>query len=77
MSNLPFAVIIPGRAPITDFQCDNDIYHIDIEDPTTVPNICLTLISPLSDNYAVTMSFSAPPYTQMQYLGAISNNRPS
>jgi hypothetical protein len=33
MSSLPFALIIPGMAPITNFNCDNNIYHVDIEKP--------------------------------------------
>lgn len=29
--SLPFSVIIPGNAPITEFNCDNNIYHVDIQ----------------------------------------------
>lgn len=75
--NLPFTVIIPGQPPITNFQCDNDIYHIDVNNPSSIPNICLTLTQPLPDNYALTLFFTVPPYSEMQYLGAISNNLPS
>lgn len=46
--SLPFTIIIPGKPPITNFQCDNNIYHIDINNPGTVPNICLTLTNPLA-----------------------------
>ena len=34
MSALPFALIIPGQCPITNFSLDNGIYHVDIENPS-------------------------------------------
>lgn len=45
MSSLPFTIILPGQPPITNFNCDNNIYHIDIPNPSTIPNVCLTLTS--------------------------------
>jgi hypothetical protein len=74
---LPFSIIIPGKPPITDFNMDNQIYHVDIMEPSTISSICVTLTSPLPDNIALTLSFSVPPYTDIQYLGAIWNNKPS
>jgi hypothetical protein len=29
-TSLPFALIVPGQAPIADFNLDNGIYHVDI-----------------------------------------------
>lgn len=29
-SSVPFVLVIPGQGPITNFNCDNGIYHIDI-----------------------------------------------
>lgn len=62
MSSLPFALIVPGQCPITNFNLDNGIYHVDIENPGEVHSLCLSLTSPLPDNYALTISFSVPPY---------------
>lgn len=77
MSSLPFTIIAPGSPPITDFQCNNDIYHIDIPSPSLIPNVCFTLTAPLPDNIALGLYYSIPPYENLQYLGAITNNRPS
>jgi hypothetical protein len=77
MSALPFTIIIPGMAPLTDFQCDNNIYHVDVFNPTTIHSACLTLTTPLPENIALGFYFTLPPYTNLQYLGAVSNNRPS
>lgn len=41
--SLPFVLIVPGQAPITNFNCDNNIYHVDIENPAEISSICLTL----------------------------------
>ncbi len=30
MSELPFALIVPGQGPITNFNQDNNIFHVDI-----------------------------------------------
>lgn len=77
MSSLPFTIIIPGQPPITNFQFDNNIYHVDIPNPTSVSNVCLTMISELPNNMALALYYSPPPYTGLQYLGAVSNSRPS
>lgn len=75
--NLPFTLIVPGQGPITKFQENNGIFHIDLNNPASITNVCITLTAPLPENYAVTLSYSVAPYIGMQYLGAISNNRPS
>ena len=62
MNSLPFALIIPGMAPITNFNCESNIYHVDVENPGEISSICLTLTSPLPDNFALSISFSSPPY---------------
>jgi hypothetical protein len=77
MTSLPFTIIIPGCAPLTNFQCDNGIYHIDIQNPTNIHNICLTLTTAIPENVALGLYYSIPPYTDLQYLGAVSNNRAS
>lgn len=77
MSQLPFTLIIPGNGPITEFNCDNQIYHVDVANPASIPNICLTLTCPLPDNIALSLYFCQPPYTDMQFLGVVHNGRPS
>jgi hypothetical protein len=75
--SIPFTIILPGLPPVTNFQCTNNIYHIDIPNPTTIPSVCLTLTTTLPDNIALGFYYSIPPYTDLQYLGAVSNGRPS
>ena len=74
---LPFTLIAPGSPPITNFNCDNQIYHVDLVNPSSIPNLCLTLTNPLPDNIALCLYYSAPPYTSLQYVGAVYNNHPS
>ena len=75
--SLPFTVIVPGNGPITNFNCDNQVYHIDLNSPAAIPNICVTLTEPLPENIGLCVYFSTPPYNSMQYLGVIYNARPS
>lgn len=75
--NPPFVMILPGSGPITNFNFDNNIFHTDIANPSNVSSICLSLTETLPNDYAIALYFAQPPYTEMQYLGAISNNRPS
>ena len=77
MSSLPFVLIIPEQVPITNFSLENNIYHVDLEKPSEISNICLTFIYALPESYALSIFFSVEPYTSMQYLRAISKNRPS
>lgn len=74
---LPFALVVPGMPLITNFECTNGIYHIDLDNPKQIANICLFLTDRIPDNYAITLYFSLPPYNEMQYLGAIANEKPS
>lgn len=62
--DVPFSLIIPGQAPITNFQYDNQIYHIDLPNPINIPHVCFTLTQPL-DNNDLTAAFyyALPPYT--------------
>jgi protein Hikeshi len=75
--NLPFAVLIPGQPVLTNFEFTNGIYHIDLPNPKTVANISIFLTQALPENYAITLNFSLPPYNEMQYLGAVANEKPS
>jgi len=46
-SSVPFVLVIPGQSPISNFNCDNGIYHLDIPNPGKIANICLTLTESL------------------------------
>lgn len=61
--SLPFTLIAPGQAPITNFQENNGIFHVDLNNPATITSICITLTAPLPENYALTLSFSVAPYS--------------
>ena len=41
------------------------------------PNICFFLNNALPDNVAACLYYSAPPYQNLEFLGAVANNRPS
>jgi hypothetical protein len=75
--SLPFALLIPGFPLVTAFDELNGIFHIDVPAPKTIANVTFFLTQPIPDNYALALYFSAPPYTAMQYLGAIANEKPS
>jgi len=75
--SLPFALVIPGQPVITNFECTNGIYHFDAPNPKSIANVCFFLTDKIPDNYVLTLYFSPPPYNEMQYLGAIANEKPS
>lgn len=74
---LPFALVVPGQPIITNFECTNGIFHIDVENPKKIANICLFLTDRIPENYVIAIYFSLPPYNEMQYIGAIANEKPS
>lgn len=53
------------------------MYCIDIQNPISVPNITFFLSSLLNEEYGATLYYSAPPYLSLEFIGAISNSRPS
>jgi hypothetical protein len=74
---MPFALIVPGHPAITQFECTSGIYHVDLPDPKSIANISLFLTQPIPPNYAIALYFSLPPYNDMQFLGAVANERSS
>ncbi len=75
--SLPFALLVPGQPLLTSMDCTNNIFHVDIPDPKTIANVSLFLTEPIPENFAIALYFSLPPYNEMQYLGAVANERPS
>jgi hypothetical protein len=45
--SLPFAFLVPGQPLITNFECTNGIYHIDLPDPRSIPNVSLFITQPI------------------------------
>lgn len=75
--SLPFAVIVPGQAPITNFQHTNGIFHYDLPNPQQIQYLTLVLTSQLPENTGISIHYSVPPYENMSYMGAVSNGKPS
>jgi len=71
--SLPFALIIPARAPITNFEQQSGIYHIDVANPKEIANVSLFLTEQIPPGFAISLYYSLPPYCTMQYLGAVAN----
>lgn len=44
---LPFALVIPGQPLLTNFECINNIYHVDFPNPKSIPNVSLFLTEPI------------------------------
>ncbi len=75
--NINFALLVPGQPIFTNFDLTSGIYHIDLPNPKEIANVSLFITQPLPDNVAVSLYLSIPPYNEMQYLGAVANERPS
>jgi len=75
--NIPFAVIVPGQAPITAFQFTNGIFHFDLHDPQGIQYLTLVLTSPIPEGSGLSLHYTLPPYESMSYMGAVSNGKPS
>jgi hypothetical protein len=75
--NPPFTLIIPGLPPLTNFEYTNGFFHTDVNNPATIQYMTLVLISQLPDNTALSLHYSLPPYSSMNYMGAITNGRPT
>lgn len=75
--NIPFAVIVPGQAPIAAFQFTNGIFHFDLANPQGIQYLTIVLTSPIPEGSGLSLHYSLPPYESMSYMGAISNGKPS
>mmetsp|Transcript_4418 Transcript_4418/g.3658 ORF Transcript_4418/g.3658 Transcript_4418/m.3658 type:complete len:162 (+) Transcript_4418:177-662(+) len=50
---------------------------VNVKNPATITTVAFFLNKALPDDLAGTLNYSIPPYENLQFLGAISNNRPS
>ena len=73
----PFTIIIPGLPPITNFENTNGMFHCDIPNPQNIQYITFVLMTPLPENTALALNYSVPPYTALNYIGALTNTRTS
>jgi hypothetical protein len=48
-----------------------------VANPKTIANVSLFLTEQIPPNIAISLYFSLPPYNEMQYLGAVANEKSS
>ncbi|CAD8095726.1 unnamed protein product [Paramecium primaurelia] len=73
----PFALMIPGQLAITQFTQINNSFVVDVNNPAIITSIAFFLMQPLDEGIAACLYYSYPPYSQLEFLGAIANARPS
>eukprot|EP01066_Platyproteum_vivax_P014838 Platyproteum_vivax@DN6628_c0_g1_i1.p1 len=77
-----FGIVIPGRPVIVQFVADNapqpTQWITEIETPRDVSDMAVFLSAPLGlPNVGIAVFWSAAPFENFQYLGAISDLKPS
>jgi hypothetical protein len=73
-----FGIVFPG-APVqySFLQISDTQWTFDVPNAGGINNLTFFLQSPLPDGYALALSFSTYPYSTLEFLGAIANERPS
>ncbi|KAF8821834.1 hypothetical protein IE077_001487 [Cardiosporidium cionae] len=72
--------IVPGRALQFAIRLEDEpsSWIVDLEDPRSIPDIVISLTEPLeSAVVGVGIYWSAPPFQDWEYLGLLTNGRPS
>jgi hypothetical protein len=73
-----FGIAVPGCFPIFTFQqVDATRWYVDLPNPGTVSNLTFFLTQPIPDDYAAALSYSLPPFAEVEFIGAVANQRPS
>lgn len=73
-----FGIIIPGQPVIYSFtQIGETQWSVDLPSPGLINNLTFFLTSPLPDGYAAALSYLIPPFTSIEFIGAIANEKPS
>ena len=72
-----FLLGIPGRAPITQFELQNDYLVTTAENPATIGSIYFSLVQPIGPQFAAGLFFSVYPYTNVEYMAVIGDHLPS
>eukprot|EP00825_Cyclidium_porcatum_P030504 TRINITY_DN32321_c0_g1_i2.p1 TRINITY_DN32321_c0_g1~~TRINITY_DN32321_c0_g1_i2.p1 ORF type:complete len:300 (+),score=65.16 TRINITY_DN32321_c0_g1_i2:2-901(+) len=72
-----FGILVPGQLPITSFQIINNMYVSEINQPSQIPTLTFFIFQPIPQTMGAALYFSAPPYQDLQFIGAVANSRPS
>lgn len=70
-------IIIPGQLLITGGPLTANMVVCDVNNPTQVNNISLFQSEALPDGYAASLYYSVTPFTTIEFLGCVCNQRPS
>lgn len=73
-----FGIIFPGQPVIFNFvQLSETQWTYDVPNASQANNLTFFLQSPLPEGFALALSSSYYPYTSIEFIGAIANERPS
>lgn len=73
-----FGLVIPGFPLITELTQIGEVnWMLELPAPNSINTITVFLTNPLPEGMAAALSFTLPPYTNIEFLGAIANTRPS
>ena len=70
-------IIIPGQLIVTGGPVTANMVVSDVNNPSQVNNISLFQSEALPDGYAASLYYSVPPYSTLEFLGCVCNQRPS
>lgn len=73
-----FAIVFPGQPVMHNFlQISDTQWTTDVLFSEAVNNLTFFLTNPLPEGYALALSSAFDPYTTIEFVGAIANERPS
>lgn len=73
-----FGIIFPGQPVIFNFiQLSETQWTYDVPNASQANNLTFFLQNPLPEGFALALSSSYYPYTSIEFIGAIANERPS
>ena len=70
-------ILIPGNPITRAGPITENMVVLDIVEPKKINNISLFLEQPLTEGYGAALYFSAYPFTDLQFIGCVANQRPS
>ena len=70
-------IVIPGSPIITSGPIISSNIVVDVYNPKIINNISLFLIDPIPNDFGVALYYSVPPFQTTQFLGFVSNQKPS
>lgn len=75
--NINVILGIPNIPPVYSFNQMNEFFTYEVNNPQSISSVYFSLTNPLNSNTVCTLYYSAYPYENYEYLGAIFNDRPS